>query len=108
MLELSQEQIKYENLKINAQLGEWKNYPFMSLGNALHWIYVYTKSSDIASTIQVGQNEVTYRGKPMASIIWDDKLRMPLFTFTSEYEWIAQAQKDYFYGLINFEPVKLN
>ena len=102
-MEKSQDQIKFENLFSKSLTTWWSNYKLGSLGNIIHWIYVYT-SLNIAEIITVGNGEVHYREKLLARFTLNDKLDMPIFFDIDDdpYPYFSENQQRYITGLTRF------
>lgn len=99
MSEKSQHQIRFENLFIRSLGGWWSGYAPESVGNIIHWVYVFSERLDTAENITVGNNEVRLHGKRMAKIEMDEALQMPIFTDIDYYEHFEQNQKIFHEGL---------
>jgi hypothetical protein len=91
---MTQEQIRFENMKINHEGGWFREYPFKSIGNIMHWIYVYA-GLNVADSSTYGDGVVDFFGKRIATFIWDEELKMPIFDFKDGYEHASDQQKIY-------------
>ncbi len=100
-MEKTQHQIIFENTYLKHLTGWWKRYPYPALGSIIHWIYVYG-TLNMAERIQVGDDEVKYNGKVLATIVYDDNLKMPIFSFNEEYEFMQKTQTIYIEGLTQY------
>ena len=98
MSEMTQDEIKYLNIDSEHYRGWCWDSPFKSLGNVIHWIYVFANLR-IAESILVGENEVYLWGDKIADIEWDEEYKMPVFKWTLDFieenEWIVDRQKLY-------------
>jgi len=99
-MEKSQDQIKFENLYTSSLGGYCRSYKYKSLGNAIHWIYIYT-NLNISEQITVGNDEVHLYGKLLARITWNDELQMPIFSNIDDgpYPYFSENQMRYLRGL---------
>lgn len=89
-MENTQEQLELKNIQFRIKDGYLKNHPFKSLGNVLHWLYVYGNLK-LAESATVGNGIVTYNGKNLASYVFDEQLQMPIFTFDLKFDfWGAE------------------
>lgn len=110
MEEKSQEQIIFENLHSSHLGGWWRSYPPKSLGNVIHWIYVYGKL-DIAERVTVGDGEVHDQGYLfMRFKFTEENPDIPYFydLQSDKYDYIIDNQEYYLSGLKKFpEYVKM-
>ncbi len=94
-----QEVIAFENILLRNYSSPRKNYPLNSIGNISHWLYVYNCIQyDI---VTIGNNEVHFHGKLMATFIINEERQMPVFNFTPEYAHLNKQQSAFIYGLDN-------
>lgn len=106
MNERSQEEIIFENTEFDHQSGWWSSYKFGSVGNVMHWAYVYFGLT-VADSAQYGMNnkdegEVYYYNKLIANYRLDEELKMPVFfNIDNEYAHAAYKQDIYLSGLKN-------
>lgn len=91
---MTQEEIRFYNMENNHKGGWFREYPFKSVGNAMHWIYVYA-GLHIADSSTYGNGTVDFYGKRVATFVWDDEKGMPIFNFMGEYEHAEEQQKIY-------------
>jgi len=82
---ITQEQIQIQNMQFRVNDGYLRFSPFKSIGNVLHWLYVYGNLK-LADSAIVGDGIVEYQGKPLASFIFDEGLKMPIFTFDLKFD----------------------
>jgi len=73
----TQEQIIVEN--ILSKMLYYNNVPYKSLGSVLNMLYAYNFLQ--YDTCQVGNNQVTVHGNIIATFVFDDNLKLPVFTF---------------------------
>jgi hypothetical protein len=99
MTKKSQHQIRFENLFLRSLSGWWSSYAPQTVGNIIHWVYVFSESLDAAEQITVGSNEVHLYGKLMARIEIDEALQMPIFVDIDYYNHFEQNQKIFHEGL---------
>jgi hypothetical protein len=94
-VELSQEQIKFDNLKSRSISGPWykkdRTNRSGTIGEIIHWIYVY-RGLDLSEQVCIGSGKVTYAGKLIATYTTDKDLDMPVFIFTEEYKDMQDNQ----------------
>lgn len=93
-MDLKQQEIRFENMDINHKGGWFREYPFRSVGNVMHWIYVYA-GLHVADSATYGDGTVDLHGKRVATFIWDETLKMPVFDFKSGYEHADEQQTIY-------------
>jgi hypothetical protein len=103
-MDKTQHQIRFENAHLRHLTGWWKNTPPMSLGSIMHWIYVYS-NLHTAERISVGSGIVSLGGDVLATIDYNEELRMPIFTFSENYKYMADAQTNYLEGLERYKDV---
>lgn len=99
----SQKQISFENLYLRHKSGWWRNHPFESLGNIIHWLYVYG-TLQIAENCTVGNRYVNYHNFTMKFKFADENPHIPYFydLDNNKYDFILKSQEDYLDGLKNF------
>lgn len=100
----SQDQIQFENLYSNSLGTWWSAYPPGSLGNIIHWVYVYTMLH-IAEEVTIGNNEVRYRGDLLARFTLNEKLQMPIFYDINDeiYPYFSKNQECFIKGLKTYK-----
>jgi hypothetical protein len=95
---LDKEVIKYNNLKLKHQTGRLRNHKYKSVGNILHWIYVYG-NYDLSNKVQVSADTVEFSGDILATYIFDDVKQIPIFEFNKNFEYwgkeLAEQQNIY-------------
>lgn len=95
---LNKDTIEYNSLKLKHQTGHLRNYKYKSVGNIMHWIYVYG-NYDLLSRIKVSANTLELSGDTLATFIFDDVKQMPVFEFNKNIEYwgkeLAEKQKIY-------------
>ena len=89
--EKSQQQIVFENTCLNLELGDYRHYPIGSIGCIIHWLRAYGLHQ--YDLVQIGNGEVMLWGGLVAT--FDFTPDMPVFSFTSEYEYLNRKQKNY-------------
>lgn len=105
MKELTQEEIIFENTEFDHLGGWWGSYKYGSIGNVMHWAYVFF-GLDIADRAQYGMTndvgEMHCWGKLVANFRLDEELKMPIFyNINDEYAHAAYKQNIYLSGLKN-------
>lgn len=92
-MEKTQDEIVLSNFIFELKHNEYSKYPFKSLGNIIGWL----KALGLIQydTVQIGDNKVTLHGKLLATFIFDEKNEMPIFTFSSEWQWLKKPQELY-------------
>lgn len=92
--------IRFRNLLTNHLGGWWCEHKYKSVGNIIHWIYVYSMLS-IAETVTIGDGVVNHHGVILATYVFDDELKMPVFEFSKDekYDWVVDNQRIYLEGL---------
>jgi len=90
---MSQDEIKFENMQ-HHRVGGWhRGYPYKSVGDILNWLYVFG-TFDMMENAMIGSDEIQYRGELLAKIKWDDNLLMPILTNVHEkYKFVEENQK---------------
>lgn len=79
-------------MKEEKELIKFKNNPLKSVGNIMHWIYVYGNLS-VAEDIQIGENNVYYNGKLLCEFNISSENNIPIFHgFSEKYKWIDDNQ----------------
>lgn len=96
-----QEQIIFESICIERCMGDYRGYPLGSIGNVVHWLRAFGFRD--YDRVQIGDNTVTYWGKPLATFTIDEDLKMPVFTFNDEHEWLQRQQDTYIQGIGKYE-----
>lgn len=98
-----QHQIIFENLYIKHKGGWWRNKPFKSLGNIIHWLYVYG-TLGIAEICTVGDGYVKYYEFTMKFKFTDEYPHIPYFydLDNDKYDFILENQMYYLDGLNKF------
>ena len=89
-----QDKIAYDNIRVRSIQGPWYTYQknnFASHGAVIHWMYVYGQIT-FAEQVSIGDGIVKCGSKHVATFIQDEKLGMPVFTFTKEYEHMQKEQ----------------
>lgn len=101
--EKSQKQISFENLYLRHKGGWWRNKPFHSLGNIIHWLYVYG-TLHIAENCTVGNGYINCHDLNMKFKFTDENPHIPYFydLDNKKYIFILENQKDYLDGLKKF------
>ena len=99
----SQEQIIFENLYRTHKGGWWRNHPFRSVGNVIHWLYVYG-TLQIAELCTVGDGYVEYHDMRMKFKFTDENPHIPHFygLDNEKYSFILKNQEYYLNGLKKF------
>lgn len=100
MGEKSQEQIIFENLHTSHYSGWWGNYPSKSLGNIIHWIYVYGTLA-MAENVIVGDNEIHLRGNLLMKYKYVNDIPYFYDLQDEKYQFIIDNQEIYLNGLKN-------
>lgn len=97
----SQEQIRFENLYTSHYGGWWKNYSPKSIGNIIHWIYVFGTLT-MAETVTIGDNKIYWHGNLLMKFKYLDD--MPYFYELQDekYQFIIDNQEIYLKGLKKF------
>lgn len=90
--------IHFENLLTKKLSGYARSYKFNSVGNIIHWLYVYG-TLEVAESVQIGAKSIVYHGTTIATYENDEELQMPIFTFIDKFNWLAQNQEVFLYGL---------
>jgi hypothetical protein len=93
MQEKSQKQIRYENTLLRSQIGEYKSYKLGTLGNIIHWLYVYNLIQ--YDTVQIGESKVKLHGNLVATYHLDKEKEMPIFKFVDKYDWMQETQDNF-------------
>ena len=75
----------YESIVEKLNTGWYKGYEFKSVGTILSFIYAYT-SLNIAEKVIVHPNKVELHGRDFAYYGWDDKKKIPIFSFVMDNE----------------------
>jgi len=103
VMEKPQEQIHFENLYLRHKSGWWRDKPFESLGNIIHWLYVYG-TMQIAENCIVGDGYVKYHDFYMKFKFTDENPHMPYFYDLNDekYDFILKSQEYYLNGLKKF------
>ena len=101
--EKPQEQIIFENLYLKHKGGWWRNHPFESLGNIIHWLYVYG-TLQIAENCTVGDGYVNYHNFNIKFKFTDEHPHIPYFYSldNDKYDFILENQMYYLDGLKKF------
>lgn len=76
----------YESIVEKLESGWYKQYEFKSVGTILSFIYAYT-SLNIAEKVIVHPNKVELHGRDFAYYGWDDKKKIPIFSFVLDYDF---------------------
>jgi len=95
-MEKTQDQIHLENLENRYAHGWYNDYPFKSIGNIIHWLYVYGYQN--YDTAIIGEKKVwtgLSQKEVIATFIWQDELQMPIFDFEPRFSWLAKEQEFY-------------
>jgi hypothetical protein len=99
--EMTQDEIIFENTQGDHKTGWYREYPYKSSGNILHWLYVYA-GLNVAETAIVHSDHVTYHGEVYATFTWNDELQLPVFKFGEKVPAYFQKKQDvYLNGLKN-------
>lgn len=105
MKEKSQDQIHFENLYVKHKGGWWTNHPSQSVGNIIHWLYVYG-TLDIAERVTVGNGFVNLYDKPLCQFKFtEENPNLPYFfdfIDPEKYDFIINSQNHYLNGLKKF------
>lgn len=98
-----QDQIIFENLYYRHKGGWWRNKPFGSLGNIIHWLYVYG-TLQIAETCQVGDGYIKSYNLNLNFKFTDENPHIPYFynLDNENFNFILENQKYYLDGLKKF------
>jgi hypothetical protein len=98
-----QDQIIFENLYLRHKGGWWRNKPFNSLGNVIHWLYVYG-TLQIAEICTVGDGYVKYHDFMMKFKFTDENPHIPYFydLDNENFNFILENQMYYLDGLKKF------
>lgn len=104
MKEKTQEEIRFTNLYYESKGGFWAHYKPHTMGNILHWLYVYG-TLNIAEGVQVGNGQITWFGRPMLK--YRDNPEYPDVPYFydleyPEFKFILINQETYLEGLKNF------
>ena len=83
--------LDYYNHRIESSW--WKKYPYKSLGEILHWLYVYC-NLNIAEKAIVSKSTIMYCNVLFADFKYDEEKKMPIFQFV-DASW-NEAQRKYF------------
>jgi hypothetical protein len=100
-MEKSQDQISFENLHSRHLTGFWKEYELPSLGNVIHWIYVYC-NLDIAEMVTVGDGVIMLYGESFLEYEHRDGIPYFFNLVNPKYDFILANQKYYLDGLIKY------
>lgn len=85
-MEKTQQEIRLERIISDHEYSWYKEYSYGTIGNIIHWIYVYC-GLHIAEYIQVGEGSVTLYNQPFATFEKNDKLQLPIFYFNSSHPY---------------------
>lgn len=102
--EKPQEQIIFENLYYKHKGGWWRTYKAPSLGNVIHWLYVYG-TLNIAEQVTVGDGIINLHGKHFCDYSYvEDNPNMPIFFNLQDekYDFVLENQKYFLVGLNKF------
>jgi hypothetical protein len=94
-----QEVIHFENILLRNYTSPRNHYPLNSIGNISHWLYVYNCIQ--YDLVTIGNNEVHFNGKLMATYSINEERQMPVFSFTPEFAYLDKQQSAFIYGLDN-------
>lgn len=103
-MQKSQEQIVFEHVCIEMCLGEYRRSPYQSVGQIIHYLRAYGLRN--YETVQIGfkngVGEVISWGNVIATYVFDDIRKMPVFKF-EKHEYVQRHQDLYLAGLDRFE-----
>ena len=103
-MEKSQEEIRFTNLYYDSKGGFWRHYKPGSMGNILHWIYVYG-TLNLAEGVQVGEGQITWFGRPLMKHKDNPECPDVPYFYDLEYPefgFILKNQEAYLDGLKKF------
>lgn len=103
--EKSQEQIRFENTCLRLCVGSYSHYQFKSIGNIAYWLQALGLVQYDVVTIgwENDLGEVHLHSERIATFIFDEIKRMPIFTFIEKYDRLTETQEIYIAGLDKFE-----
>lgn len=104
MKEKSQEEIRFTNLYYESKSSFWSRYEPGTMGNILHWLYVYG-TLNIAEGVQLGEGKITWFGRPMLKYCDNPECPDVPYFYDLEYpefKFILINQETYLEGLKKF------
>lgn len=97
--ELSQEEIVFQNVCLDIEMGDYRGYKVGTIGNVIHHLRAYGLNE--YDVVQIGQGKVTLYGINIATFTVNEE--RPIFEFTVAYSHCDHRQKMYLDGLLKFK-----
>lgn len=96
---MTQEEIVYQNVCLDMEMGDYRGYAVGSIGNVIHHLRAYgLREYDV---VQIGSGKVMLYGRDIAVYTMTED--RPVFAFIEDCSHCAHRQKMYLDGLSKFK-----